>query len=127
MPQFSLEPANQVTLDELCEVKTKTVPLAKYGGKTITYRTMVPLDVLAQFQALYMSNGKRDLLEYFKALLKYVLVGPAVQTEAQARALIKADAAVMLQIIGEVTSPQEAQDIKEALEGSETLPNASPA
>lgn len=107
---------NTISWGELTEVHTKTVALEKYGGKTITYRTMIPLDEMIALQMRY-KTGKpgADTLGYFVALINYIIIDPPM-TPREAQAARKADAGLIFGLIGEVISPSEATELQKALQ-----------
>lgn len=93
-----------VTLEQLCSEDAQRDQaekyLERYGG-WIRYRTRVPLDMLLRAQKRFMSGKKKDNEGFFVFLLRYLLLSPRVDTDEQARALLKADGRVMVEIIGQ--------------------------
>ena len=93
-----------ITLEELCSEDPERDQAEKFlerYGKSIRYRTRVPLDMFLRAQKRYMSGKKKDSEGFFVFLLRYLLLNPRVENDQQARALLKADGRVMLEIIGE--------------------------
>lgn len=104
-----------VTWDDLSTVKTTRLPLAKYGGKIVEFLNYIPLEDMAELQAKFMANNRKDYLGFSTAVLKYVMVNPPLKTDESVRAARKADSGVLLEIIGRVTSTQLAQEINDNL------------
>ena len=106
-----------ITLDELCSEDPERDQAEKFlerYGKSIHYRTRVPLDTFLRAQKRFMSGKKKNTEGFFVFLLRYLLLNPRIENDQQARALLKADGRVMLEIIGEavgdVSDMQEAAD-----------------
>ncbi|HIP95658.1 MAG TPA: hypothetical protein EYH32_00400 [Anaerolineae bacterium] len=93
-----------VSLEELCEERVGRdiveTFLPRYG-KYIKHRARVPLDVLLRAQRRFMSGRRKDVEGFFVFLLRYLLVKPRIEDDRQAKALLKADGRVMLEIIGQ--------------------------
>jgi hypothetical protein len=92
-----------VTLEELCSEDVERDQAETYLERYdawIRYRTRVPLDMLLKAQSRYKVGRKGGNVEgYFVHLLRYLLINPRVEDDQQARALLKADGGVMLDII----------------------------
>ena len=93
-----------VTLEQLCSEDAQRDQaekyLERYGG-WIRYRTRVPLDMLLRAQRRFMGGKKKDNEGFFIYLLRYLLLSPRVDTDEQARSLLKADGRMMVEIIGD--------------------------
>jgi len=93
-----------VTLEQLCSEDAQRDQaekyLERYGG-WIRYRTRVPLDMLLRAQRRFMGGKKKDNEGFFVFLLRYLLLNPRIETDEEARALLKADGRVMVEIIGD--------------------------
>jgi len=93
-----------VTLEQLCSEDAQRDQaekyLERYGG-WIRYRTRVPLDMLLRAQKRFMGGKKKDNEGFFIYLLRYLLLSPRVDTDEQARSLLKADGRMMVEIIGD--------------------------
>ncbi len=95
---------------EATEIKTKRVYVERYG-KYIEYKTMIPLDMLMAIQARYPKKDRLSLQAKTVEILKAVMIMPPV-TEESARAVMKADAALITGIIADVLPGQE-EEIEE--------------
>lgn len=96
--------------ENLCEQKDRTVD--KFLPKLkvwVRYRDFIALDRLMGIQRKYgmVGGGKRDVTGYMVALLRAVMVHPKIRTEADARAVKKADGRAMLMIIGDVLGEED--------------------
>lgn len=99
------------TFADLCESGKFVDKYYPQIGKTIRFRNFIPLDRLLQLQARYNMltgrAGQRDSRGFLVAVLKEVLVIPRVETADDERLLLKANSAVLLDILGEVLGTQE--------------------
>jgi hypothetical protein len=93
-----------VSLEELCDERPDRdiveTFLPRYG-KYIKHRARVPLDLLLRAQRRFMSGRRKDVEGFFVFLLRHVLIQPRIENDRHARALLKADGRVMLEIIGQ--------------------------
>jgi hypothetical protein len=99
------------TFADLCESAKFVDKYYPQIGATVRFRNFIPLDRLLQLQARYNMlmgrQGQRDSRGFLVAVLKEVLVIPRVQTAEDERLLLKANAAVLLDILGAVLGTQE--------------------
>lgn len=103
-----------LTWDELSTLTTQKLYIAKYK-KWVEFLSFVPLEDMAELQAKYMANNKKDYLGYSLAVLQAVMVNPPLKTIEAARSLKRADSGVLFEIVGRVVSTQEAEAIEENL------------
>jgi hypothetical protein len=96
---------------EATEIKTKRVFVERYG-KYIEYKTMIPLDVVMSIQARHPKKDRASTLAKTIEILKAVMVMPPI-TDESARAVMKADAALITSIIADVLPGQE-EEIEES-------------
>ncbi len=116
---------NVVTWEEITRIEQKTISLEKYDGKTITYLNKIPLDKAIALETRYMKQGASDTLGFMVAILKEVLVRPAL-TEDALRAVMKADASLVMGIFTDVMGKGRAEAIAKGLgEGSPTSPSTA--
>lgn len=99
------------TLADLCELG---VPVDRYYaqiGKTVRFKPAIALDRLLALQQKYNmitgGRGARDSRGFLMAVLQEVLVVPAIKTPEDVRILGKANAAVLLDILGDVLGRNE--------------------
>lgn len=102
-----------LTWEELSTPKTRRLYVPKYG-KYVEFLSMVPFDVNAQLQAQFL-GAERHWAAYGLAILEYVMVKPSLRTPEAKRAALKADGALLMQIINEVVNEKDAKEIKNAL------------
>lgn len=103
-----------LTWEEATNIQTKRLFLPKFG-KYVIYRTMIPLDVMARIQAQHAGKRFEDVMARYVAILKYVLINPAVKTPEAERALVKADSATFFEVMNDVLSKDQADEIKDGL------------
>lgn len=111
-----VEQATQfVTLADLCgevpERDHKVKVLPRYG-KSIKYRARVPLDRLLKLNRKYKmsSENKADREGYYAELLMGLLIDPRVPDIQTAKALLKGDGGLLMQIVGEATGAVETEE-----------------
>lgn len=108
-----LDETQYATLADLCEgaqFEDKFFPQLGKAGATIRYRKFMPLEKLLQLQAkhgMFAGRGRRDSRGFMLAVLEEVLVRPRIQTPDERRLLLKGNATVLLDIIGEVLGTEE--------------------
>lgn len=113
-----VEPITQeVSWEELTTPGTKAIALEKFGGKTITVRTSIPLDKLIELQGKYTMGVRKDYMAYFKAILRYIIVRPAIPEDSAAaeRVLSKIDSGVGLRLVGDAVNAEVADEIKNGM------------
>lgn len=98
------------SLADLCEGARFIDQYFPQIDATIRYSTYVPLDELLKLQARFNmmgGRGRRDSQGFLVAVLEKVLVKPRIQTPEDKRLLLKGNAAVLLDILGNVLGTQE--------------------
>ncbi len=120
-----------VSLEELCgedperDHKVKELPRYSKDSKPrfIKYRARVPLERLLKLQRKYrMGSPKADQEGYYAEMLLGLLINPRVPDMAAAKALLKGDGGVLIQIVGEATGAIETeQETAVAEEAGESL------
>lgn len=99
------------TMEDLCEGAKFVDKYYPQLQAKIRYRNFIPLDRLLQLQAkhnmLTGGRGQRDSKGFLISVLKEVLIVPRIQTPETERALLKGNAAVLLDVLGEVLGQQE--------------------
>lgn len=107
-----LDPEDRfATFEDLCESGKFVDKFYPQIGAKVRFRTFIPMDKLLQLQArhnmLTTGRGRRDSRGFLIAVLKEVMVEPRVDTKEKERLLLKSNAVVLLDILGEVLGPQE--------------------
>jgi len=115
-PEVNLPPmsaANTLTWETLSTLQTKNLFVVKYNGY-VTYRTFIPLDVMSKIQVKFPGKKASDAQGRTFEMLKYLMINPPI-TDETAAAVLKADSAILFEIIGDAVGKKEADELEAAL------------
>ena len=106
-----------VTVEELCgEVPERDhadTYLEQYDA-WIRHRTRAPLDLVLKLQGRYMSGKRKRTREFFAEMLRYLILKPRIESDQQLQALMKGDAKVLIDIVGQAIG--DVGDLREEVE-----------
>jgi len=91
--------------------------------KTVQFREFIPMERLLELQTRFGmtgGRGRRNSKGFFIAILKEVLVSPAIKTKADERLVMKANSKVMMDVVGEVLGAEDEsfRALQEDLQGN---------
>ncbi len=106
------------SLADLCEIGAPVTKVYPQIGKALKFKPTLPMDRYLFLQERYNlagGKGKRDTRGFMVAVLKDVLVEPRIVTPDDERAILKANSAVIFDVLADVLgrNDESFQAIKE--------------
>ena len=91
--------------------------------KTVQFLEFIPMERLLQLQTRFGmtgGRGRRNSKGFFIAILKEVLITPAIKSKADERLVMKSNSKVMMDIVGEVLGAEDEsfRALQEDLQGN---------